>query len=67
MSRACLVLVFVLLAGSSAWAGTHRHAAPRSHAAIPQSANIERLNAMSLQRARAGQNTAQPLAPPLSR
>ena len=39
--------------------------APASHAAIPQNANIENLNDLSLRRARAGENTARPLAPPL--
>ena len=44
---------------------SHRaHAA--SHAGIPQSSNIERLNDISLQRARSGQSTTQPLAPPLN-
>lgn len=39
---------------------------PTSHAAIPQNANIENLNNLSLTRARAGQNTTAPLAPPLA-
>ncbi len=44
----------------------HRRAAPASHAAIPQNGNIERLNDLSLRRARAGENTNSPLAPPLA-
>ncbi len=43
-----------------------RRAAPASHAGIPQNANIENLNDLSLRRARAGQDTARPLAPPLA-
>ncbi len=41
-------------------------AAPASHAAIPQSANIERLNDLSLRRAHDGENTNSPLAAPLA-
>lgn len=41
-------------------------AAPASHADIPQSSNIENLNDLSLRRARAGENTSRPLAPPLA-
>ena len=41
-------------------------AAPASHAGIPQSANIENLNDLSLRRAHAGENTNRPLAPPLA-
>lgn len=37
-----------------------------SHAGIPQNSNIEQLNDISLQRARSGQGTSQPLAPPLN-
>ncbi len=37
-----------------------------SHTGIPQNANIENLNDLSLRRARAGENTSQPLAPPLA-
>ena len=41
-------------------------AAPASHAGIPQSANIENLNDLSLRRAHAGENTNRPLAAPLA-
>lgn len=40
--------------------------APVSHAGIPQSTNIERLNDLSLRRAHAGESTTRPLAPPLA-
>ena len=60
-----------LVVGASPSLARSRHraagrAAPTSHAAIPQNANIENLNDLSLQRARAGKNTASPLAPPLA-
>ncbi|MGI4976894.1 MAG: hypothetical protein ACRYG6_08120 [Janthinobacterium lividum] len=42
------------------------HAVPASHAAIPQNGNIENLNDLSLRRARAGESTSRPLAPPLA-
>lgn len=41
-------------------------AVPTSHAKIPQNGNIENLNDLSLRRARAGENTSHPLAPPLA-
>ena len=41
-------------------------AAPASHAGIPQNANIENLNDLSLRRAHAGENTNRPLAAPLA-
>ncbi len=50
-------------------AAAHRQSAtqaPASHAAIPQNANIENLNDLSLRRARAGESTSRPLAPPLA-
>ncbi len=47
-------------------AASSRRATPASHAAIPQNRNIENLNDLSLRRARAGENTARPLAPPLA-
>lgn len=47
-------------------AAAQGHAAPASHAEIPQNANIENLNDLSLRRARAGESTSRPLAPPLA-
>ncbi len=44
----------------------HSPAVPASHADIPQNGNIETLNDLSLRRARAGENTSRPLAPPLA-
>lgn len=47
-------------------AASQGKAAPASHADIPQNANIENLNDLSLRRARAGESTSRPLAPPLA-
>ena len=47
-------------------AATSSKAVPTSHADIPQNANIENLNDLSLRRARAGESTSRPLAPPLA-
>ena len=41
-------------------------AMPASHTGIPQNANIENLNDLSLRRARAGENPSRPLTPPLA-
>ena len=72
------LLLAATLPPASARARHHHHptarasnaARPRaatvSHAAIPQNANIETLNDLSLRRARAGENTNRPLAPPLA-
>lgn len=46
--------------------GAARPRAAASHAAIPQNANIETLNDLSLRRARSGENTSRALVPPLA-
>ena len=70
MPRTILAALILLASAGAASATVHRHVAhakaPASHAAIPQNTNIEHLNDVSLQRARNGQNTARPLAPPLA-
>ena len=75
-TRAAIVAAALLLAAlTPAAARTRLHTpatrtthggAAASHAGIPQSTNIENLNDLSLRRARAGENTARPLAPPLA-
>jgi len=53
-------------AATRTFGSSRGRAAPASHAGIPQSANIENLNDLSLRRAHAGENTNRPLAAPLA-
>ena len=71
LATAAACCATLALGASPSLARTRHHAAttraaPASHAAIPQNTNIERLNDLSLRRARAGENTARPLAAPLA-
>lgn len=63
---ALLVAALALSPAAEAARPVHHRMVTASHAAIPQNGNIEHLNDLSLQRARNGQNTAQPLAPALN-